>query len=125
MRALLLIGAIVAGCGPAPAYAQVEVWNRTLDPIWLIDQDGKRLDVAAGGYAIAPAFRVNRYDVFSDAGHYFRTETGGPGPYRNERRIILSPSRGVSLDLAPLDTFPPLPPCQGHPTLEAAPEPQG
>jgi hypothetical protein len=119
---ITVVAAVVAACGPPAGYAQVEVWNRTLSRIWLIDQDGKRLDVAACGYAITPAFRVNRYDVWSDAGHYFRTETGGPGPYRNERLIVLSPSKGMSLGLAPLDTFPAMPRCEGHPTLEGAPE---
>ena len=113
----------LAGCGPAPAYAQVEVWNRTLDPIWLIDQDGKRFDVGPCGYAAAASFRVNEYAVWSKAGRYFRSETGGPGPYRDQRLIVLSPSKNLSMSLAPLDLFPPMPPCEGHPTEEGAPEP--
>lgn len=117
-RALLLLSLCLSGCGPAPIYVQVEVWNRTLDPIYVLDQDGKRLDVPACGHAVAPIFRVNEYAVWSDAGRYFRSSVGGQGPNTAERFIVLSPRMEPSVHVAASDPLPKLPPCEGHPTLE-------
>jgi len=105
----------LAGCGPAAIYAETEVWNRTLDPIYLVDQDGRRLDVPACGYAVAPLFRVNEYAVWSDAGRYFRNTVGGPGNPAAERLIVLSPRIEPSVHVPSSGLIPQLPPCEGHP----------
>src|SRR5690349_16287227 len=101
-------------------YLQVEVWNRTLDPIYLLDQDGKRLDVPACGNAVAPVFHVNDYAIWFEQGRYLGMSTGGSGGPPNERLIVMS-ARDDPIVYAPAFGPPPaLPKCEGHPTVENA-----
>jgi hypothetical protein len=91
------------------------VWNRTLDPIFLLDQDGKRLDVAACDYAETPIFRMNEYQVFTDDGLWFSGSEGGSGPAPAGRRfvIVARPSEPLQ-DVPAVGSAPPLPACEGH-----------
>jgi hypothetical protein len=119
--ALLLLSLCLSACGligDPPIYVQVEVWNRTLDPIWLIDQDGERLDVPACGNAFAPRFRVNLYAIWFDKGRYVQRQEGGGARPPNERIAVLSPRMSPILDLPASGPLPELPPCEGHLTVE-------
>ena len=120
-RALpLLVAVAMAGCGlvERPIMIQVEVWNRTLDPIWLIDQDGRRLDVPACGHAFAPTFRINEYGVWFEQGRYLAGGVGGQGVPPNERIFVLSPRQEAVVFVPASGPLPELPPCEGHPTVE-------
>jgi hypothetical protein len=121
VRAVLLLFAfIAAGCGAfernIPIDVQLDVWNRTLDPIFLVDQLGTRLDVPACGHASAVSFRVNDYKVFAENVPWFGGQEGNVSG-RPWHRFIISASAQdpivLVMETAPL---PELPACEGHPT---------
>ena len=101
-----------------PIYVQVEVWNRTLDPIYLLDQEGRRLDVPACGHAFAPTFRINEYEVWFEQGRYSRGSVGGQGQPPEYRFLVLSPRQEPVVLVASTAPLPELPPCEGHPSVE-------
>lgn len=76
-----VLAAVVAGCGaigdlvnpPRHVLVWLEVWNRTLDPVFLLDQEGRRLDVPAWGHAVAAQFLMNRVEIRTEQGFYFGT----------------------------------------------------
>jgi hypothetical protein len=113
----------LSGCGPAPIYEPVEVWNRTLDPIYLLDQDGRRLDVAACGHATVARFRVNHYQVLTEGGLWFSGQVGGTGAPGRERWVIVTGPFDNLRSVEPLDAEPSLPPCLGHATVAPTNEP--
>jgi hypothetical protein len=117
-HALIVFSLCLSGCGPAPIYVQVEAWNRTLDPIFLLDQEGRRLDVPACGHAFAPTFRINEYGVWFEQGRYVGGAVGGQGGPPNERIFVLSSRQEPVVFVPPSGPLPELTPCEGHPTVE-------
>lgn len=124
--AFLILGLAAMGCGviegpvnqPRTLVVELQAWNRTLDPIFLIDAEGRRLDVPACGHAIAPRFTVNRVEVRTEAGFYFGTGTTGVGDPGRPQQMIITDTPGDSRDaLDPTD----LPPCEGHVTVAPPP----
>jgi hypothetical protein len=101
---------------PKDLVVRLEVWNRTLDPIFLVDQDGRRLDVPACGHAIAAQFHVNKVEVRTELGFYFGSGTTGAGDPGHGQKMVVTASPG--------DSTPPggdpavLPPCEGHPEVQ-------
>jgi hypothetical protein len=126
-RALLVLSLCLAGCGsaagPASNFVQIQVWNRTLDPIYLLDHDGKRVNVPACGQAFAPSFHVDQWAVWTDNGRYVARQEGGQARPSVERFFVLSPRQEPIVDVSASDPLPSLPPCEGHPTVENAPGP--
>lgn len=118
----MVLSLCLSGCGSIngslPIYKQVEVWNRTLDHIYLLDQDGKRLDVPACGNAAAAGFRVNEWAIWTEQGRYIARQEGGQGGPPNERIFVLSPRDSPIMDVPASGPLPELPPCEGHPTVE-------
>jgi hypothetical protein len=119
-RALVVLSLCLSGCGwisgPAPLDVKVDVWNRTLDPIFLVDQLGTRLDVPACGHASAESFRVNAYKVFTESGEWTGGQEGNVTglPWH---RFIISASRSDPIDtVTGTGPLPELPACEGHPT---------
>ncbi len=101
---------------PKDLVVQLEVWNRTLDPIFLLDQDGRRLDVPACGHAIATQFHVNKVEIRTEQGFYFGSGTTGAGDPGHGQKMVVTATPG--------DSTPPggdpavLPPCEGHPEVQ-------
>lgn len=101
---------------PKPVIVQLEVWNRTLDPIFLVDQDGQRLDVPACGHAIATHFHVNQVEVRTEHGFYFGSGTSGAGDTGRGQTMVITATPG---DPMPDGRDPAvLPPCEGHPEVQ-------
>jgi hypothetical protein len=118
--AIVVLSLWLSGCAsPSGIYVQVEVWNRTLDPIFLVDQDGKRLDVPACGHAVAPVFHVNEWEVRTEQGRITKNSEGGQGGHPpNERYFIVGRRLEPVVTLPASGPLPDLPPCVGHPTVE-------
>ncbi|NJD27226.1 MAG: hypothetical protein FIA92_02890 [Chloroflexi bacterium] len=118
------LAAAVAGCGsvselvdpPKPIVASLEVWNRTREPVFLLDQDGRRLDVPSCGYAVAPQFLMNRIEVRTEQGFYFGTGTSGIGDPGRGQRMVITAVPGDSM--AGVQAPPVLPPCEGRPEVQ-------
>ena len=93
--------------------APIEAWNTTTVPIFLIDRDGRRLDVPACGHAEATELRMDRVEVRTEAGYIygFGTQPDGARQY-----LVFVAADGAS----ELTTIPPvaIPPCQGRPTVQ-------
>lgn len=120
----LAFAASVAGCGaidelvnpPKPVLVQLEVWNRTLDPVFLLDQAGQRLDVPACGHAVAAQFLMNEVEIRTQEGLYFGTGTTGAGDSGRGQRIVITSTPGDSHAAAEEPLV--LPPCEGHPEVQ-------
>lgn len=119
----MVVAAAVAGCSaisdlanvPRPVLVPLEVWNRTLDPVFLLDEDGRRLDVPACGHAVAPEFLLNEVEIRTEEGFYFGTGTTGAGDTGRGQRLVITATPGDSRAAQdPLD----LPPCEGHPKVQ-------
>jgi hypothetical protein len=97
--------------------AQLEVFNRTEDPIYLIAADGERLDVPACGRAIDESFRVDHVLVRAEGG-YIRG-FGSSDPSLAGRSLVLVEVARAELSgiPAPAPLTDPLPPCTGHPEV--------
>jgi hypothetical protein len=120
-RVLFLCGAILAlaGCDVAREVLQVqpiapiEVWNTTTEPIFLIDDDGRRIDVPACGHAESRELRLDRVQVRTAAGYIyaFGTQPAGASQY-----LVFVAADGES----DLTTVPPvaIPPCRGRPNVQ-------
>lgn len=102
---------------PKDLVVQLEVWNRTLDPIFLVDQDGRRLDVPACGHAIAAQFHVNKIEVRTEQGFYFGSGTTGAGDPGRGQSMVVTATPGDSTQ--PGGDPAVLPPCEGHPEVQA------
>lgn len=102
---------------PKDLVVQLEVWNRTLDPIFLVDQDGRRLDVPACGYALATQFHVNKVEVRTEQGFYFGSGTTGAGDPGRGQSMVVTATPGDSTQPGGDPTV--LPPCEGHPEVQA------
>jgi hypothetical protein len=123
MSAFLLLATALGGCGligeltgqsQPQVIADVEVFNRTLEPFFLVAADGERLDVPACGDARDVDFRVERVEVRTDLGHIHTFGWASRGPGR-DRLVLVETER--SDEAFPLLGVPPepLPPCVGHP----------
>ena len=100
---------------PKDLYVELRVWNRTLDPIFLVDQDGQRLDVPACGHAIVNRFHVNQVEVRTERGFYFGSGTTGAGDPGRGQTMIITATPGDTRDgQDPAN----LPPCEGHPEVQ-------
>jgi hypothetical protein len=117
--ALLALGSIVlAGCTAIDGLfrgdpiRQMEVWNQTLDDVFLIDDDGRLISVPACGHAAAAPLAVDRVDLRTDAGRISTFASRGiPG----SQYLVVVAAQGESF---PTNQRPvALPPCAGHPTV--------
>ena len=118
---LALAALVLAGCdilqdvvrGPdAPSYARLEVWNATTAPLFLVDREGRRLDVPACARAVADVFEQQRVEVRTDAGYVMGF--GSPG---GETQYIILVARASDLyhsEIPPVA----IPPCEGKPEVQ-------
>jgi hypothetical protein len=111
----------IAGCdivdrivrGPdAPVYAKVEVWNTTTEPLFLLDREGRRLDIPACGHAAADPLEQHMIEVRHETGYVMGFGSGG-----SETQFIILFS--VSSDIYH-SQIPPvaIPPCRGVPEIQ-------
>jgi hypothetical protein len=118
-RALVVLSLCLSGCGwisgPVPLDVKVDVWNRTLDPIFLVDQLGSRLDVPACGHASVESFRVNDYKVFTENGLWFGGSEGNVSGLPWHRFIVTASRDDPLVTVVGTGPFPELPGCEGHP----------
>ena len=119
---LAWLAAVLAGCNvlrvpEVPVIVRLEVWNRTLDPMFLLDPDGRVLSVDACGDAVADQFRVNDVTVRTDAGYVFGFGSAGSGAFGSAAQyLVLVAADGESF---PTNDRPvALPACQGHPHFQ-------
>lgn len=112
-----LLGELVDGGSP-PVVAQLEVFNRTEDAIYLIAADGERLDVPACGRAMDESFRIDEVRVRAQGG-YIRGFGAGDTALAGRHVVLVELARA---DLSGMPMLPPppdpLPPCQGHPQVQ-------
>ena len=112
----LCLATALAGCGVldelASTVVPLEVWNRTLDPMFLVDGEGRRIDVPGCGHADAQSMDVEHVWVHTDVGYVYGFGTHGSA----SQYLVLVAADGES----DLTTSPPLsvPPCQGHPNAQ-------
>jgi hypothetical protein len=104
---------------PKDLVVQLEVWNRTLDPIFLLDEDGRRLDVPACRHAIATTFHVNKIEVRTELGFYFGSGTTGAGDPGHGQKMVITATPGDSTQ--PGGDPAVLPPREGHPEVQPDP----
>ena len=125
---LACVGLILAGCGPidsmlrppdAPAVVRFEVWNRTLDPVFLLDADDRVLSVDACGHAVAEQLRVNKVDVRMDAGIVFSFSGASVAPTGAPQYLVVVAAVGESVPSAQRPVG--LPACHGHPNVLPGP----
>ena len=118
---LALASVMLAACdvvdglvrGPdAPVYGKLEVWNRTTEPLFLVDREGRRLDVPACGHAVAEQFEFHEVRVRHEDG-YVLGFGGGSGT--TQYLVLVARSMAMSRE-----EFPPaaLPPCAGRPEVQ-------
>jgi hypothetical protein len=112
----LVLGALVAGCGIVGELSSpivpLEVWNTTHEPIFLIDEAGRRIDVPACGHADAQLMDVSLVKVRTEVGYVYGFGTRGP-----EKQFLVFVAADGESDLT---TIPPvaIPPCQGVPNAQ-------
>ena len=69
-----LASIVLAGCAAIEGLVQgdpvvlMEVWNQTLDDVFLMDDDGRLINVPACGHAAAAPLAVKRVELRTDAG---------------------------------------------------------
>jgi hypothetical protein len=111
----------LAGCdlldtvvrGPdAPSYAKVEVWNTTTEPLFLLDREGRRLDVPACGHAAADPFEQHMIEVRHEDGYVMGFGSGGGA---TQYVILLARSMDIQhTEIPPVA----IPPCRGTPEVQ-------
>ena len=116
----------LGGCGligdlsgrPPPVTADLSVYNRTVDDIFLVAADGERLSVPACGDARDPSFRIDLVEVRTEAG-YIRAFGMGDGSMEGHQLFLVEIARsedaGIPVEGA---VAPQLPPCEGHPQVQ-------
>ncbi len=100
-----------------PVVVPFEVWNRTEEAVFLLDADGRRLDVPACASAAIDAFRVNRVDVRTDRGYVVAFGSAGDGPLASRPQflvLVAADGRSFPGDERPVE----LPPCRGRPNAQ-------
>ena len=112
-----LIGDLPGG-GLPPVTANLSVYNRTEDDIFLVAADGERLSVPACGDARDPSFRIDQVEVRTEAG-YIRAFGMGDGSMEGHQLFLVEIARsedaGIPVEGA---VAPQLPPCEGHPQVQ-------
>ena len=112
----LCLASVLAACDVlgqlGSTVVPLEVWNRTLDPVFLVDETGRRIDVPACGHAEAQSIDVDHVMVHTEVGYVYGFGTRGP----SSQYLVLVALDGES----ELTTSPPLsiPACQGHPNAQ-------
>jgi hypothetical protein len=95
-----------------PAIVQLEVWNRTLDDVFLVDDQGSLISVPACGHAESAPLSVTKVELRMDAG--LITTFGSSGTADPQYLVVVAAAR---------EAFPStrrpvaLPACAGHPTV--------
>ena len=103
---------------PPPVVAQLEVFNRTEDPIYLVAADGERLDVPACGRAMDKSFRVDQVRVRAEGG-YIRGFGSGDPSFAGLSLVLVEVARAELSGIPTLGPLTdPLPPCTGHPEVQ-------
>ena len=112
-----LIGDLPGG-GLPPVTADLSVYNRTEDDIFLVAADGERLSVPACGDARDPSFRIDQVEVRTEAG-YIRAFGMGDS-FLEGRQLFLVEVASTFADGIPEEgqVAPELPPCEGHPAVQ-------
>ena len=121
-----VVTAMLGGCGmigdrpggpPVPVVVPFDVWNRTEEDVFLVDADGRRLDVPACRHAAAELFRVNDVRVRTARGYVFGFGSAGDGPLgAGPRYLVLVAADGASFPATVRPTD--LPPCRGRPNAQ-------
>lgn len=112
-----LMGELLGGRWPAVT-ADLSVFNRTEDDIFLVAADGERFAVQACGHARDASFRIDLVEVRTDAG-YIRAfgvgDSSMDGLQLHIIEIAQSDESGMPEEgaVAPL-----LPRCEGHPAVQ-------
>jgi len=123
--AVLAVG--LAGCGligdlpgvrPPAITADLSVFNRTEDDIFLVAADGERLAVQACGRARDASFRIDLVEVRTEAG-YIRAFGMGDSSMEGRQlhlvELAQSDESGIPAEGA---VAPVLPRCEGHPAVQ-------
>jgi hypothetical protein len=117
---------LLGGCGAIddlpnvpqlPVVVPFEVWNRTEEAVFLLDADGRRLDVPACAGAAVDAFKVNRVDVRTDRGYVFAFGSAGDGPLASRPQflvVVAADGQSFPESERPVE----LPPCRGRPNAQ-------
>lgn len=122
---LATVAAQTTGCStvgadlPRATVTRLEVWNRTLQPIWLTDAERLVLRVPACGRAAAPSYAVDRVEIRTEDGYVatFGAAEPDPRPPRPQY-LVVTASPGPFEPLADLPEVP-LPECARQlPTAE-------
>ena len=97
--------------------ADLEVFNRTQIDIFLIDADGKRLDVPACGSARDRFFRIDNVRVRTESG-YIRGFGGGDHVLEGQRVFVIEVPTTWDSTVPTLGSPDRLPPCDGLPQVQ-------
>jgi hypothetical protein len=116
---LALAVATLTGCGeiasffePRRTVVDFEVWNRTLDDVWLQDGEGRMITVPACGHADAAPLAVADIELRMDAGLISSFAiVGKPGPL--QYMVVVADGEFDPGNDPPAV----LPPCAGHPNV--------
>ncbi len=104
--------------GPPAVTADLSVYNRTEDDIFLLAADGERLSVPACGDARDPSFRIDQVEVRTEAG-YIRAFGMGDGDMEGHQLFLVEIARSDEAGIPEEGHIvPELPPCAGHPQVQ-------
>jgi hypothetical protein len=123
IAALALLGTLLAGCSSIDGFlrdvqsplVRFEVWNTTLDAVRLTDGEGRDLEVAACGHAIAAEFRVDQVRVHTVVGYVWGFGSSGlDNTGRQYLVVVAADGESFPTAIQPLA----IPPCVGHPNAQ-------
>lgn len=124
---LVIVAGTLAGCGVVDGLprlgetrviARLEVFNRTLEPIFLVAADGERLNVPACGRARDDTFRIDQVRVRTTDG-YIRGFGVGDTTLSGRHVVVVEVAQADLSGIPTLGPPPdPLPPCRGHPQVQ-------
>lgn len=126
---ILLVAAAgtLAGCafvdglprlGETRVVARLEVFNRTIEPIFLVAADGERMDVPACGRALDDTFRIDQVRIRTKDG-YIRGFGAGDVTLSGRHVVVIEVAQADLSGDPTLEPPPdPLPPCLGHPQVQ-------
>jgi hypothetical protein len=122
-----VLGVALAGCGligelpggrPPAVTADLSVFNRTQDDIFLVAADGERLSVQACGRARDASFRIDQVMVRTEAG-YIRAFGVGDASMEGRQLHLIEIAQSDEAGLPGEGAVPPaLPRCEGHPAVQ-------